>query len=138
METSEVGASAEATYMRVATATCTVGTLGATGRNTTEAGIGAAPAGLRPSTSGRIRPERWASSASVTSTGDSVPAESREDFTAGGASTAAAASTGAADTAAAGNVEPVTPQGTGGIPMKPWRSVFCSITLVHSAVLAAV
>src|SRR6266568_2551255 len=52
--TSAGGASAEPTCMQVATATCTVGTALATGRNSTGIGTGPAYAGLRPSTNSGI------------------------------------------------------------------------------------
>src|SRR5712671_7987433 len=81
-ETSAGGASAEPTCMRVATATCTVGTARATGRNTPGAGAGPACAVLRPSTNSGIRPESWASSAWAVSTGELRPTDSGADFTA--------------------------------------------------------
>src|SRR5437879_6759328 len=68
--------------MRVATATYTVGTARATGRNTREVEVGLASAGLLPNTNSRIRPERWASNASAPSIGDSGPTDSREGLTA--------------------------------------------------------
>ena len=80
--TPEGGASAEATCMRVATATYTVGTARATGRDTPGAGAGPASAGLLPSTNSGIRPESWAGSGSAASIGGSPPTDSGAGSTA--------------------------------------------------------
>src|SRR5258705_13890201 len=105
--------------MRVATATCTVGTARATGRNTPGAGAGPTSAGLLPSTNSRIGPESWAGSARAISTEDSVLADWEAVSTAAALFTVGAASTAAVGTEAAATVE------SAGAPNKrelPFRS----------------
>src|SRR5438309_10345928 len=136
--TSAGGASAEPTCMRVAMATCTVGTARATGRNTPGAGPGPASAVLLPSTNSRIRPERWASSASATSIEDSLPTDSApptdpaEDFTA--AESAVASTVAVVSTAAVGTgAEATGEKCSGRTPMNLWRPLIVAVALLVEA-----